>query len=79
MPSCKWPTLIFRKLIKFRGKDFGRSKLEKEFNVNQVEFPEGTSLKQIFLPAEDSEERRTLFGEVVYMRHALDFSSKGNS
>jgi hypothetical protein len=39
------------KLLKFRGKDYGRSKFEVEKEVNQIEFAEGTTLKSIFAPA----------------------------
>lgn len=75
---CKILLLIkHRKLIKFRGKDFGKSKLEVDLNVNQVEFPEGTTLKSIFLPSSDQfTDCKTAFGEIVFMRHALDFSAK---
>jgi hypothetical protein len=40
-----------------------------------VEFPEGVTLKSIFHILE-GEERRTEFGEIVFLRHALDFSVK---
>ena len=46
--------LKFSKLLKFRGKDFGRSKFEIEKGVHQIEFPEGVSLKHIFAPLPDA-------------------------
>jgi hypothetical protein len=76
--SCKAknPFKYFRKLIKFRGRDYGKSKLEIDLNVNQIEFPDMTSLKSIFLPLPESDDNKTAFGEVVYLRHPLDFSNK---
>jgi hypothetical protein len=53
--------------LKFRGKDYGRSKFEIEREVNQIEFAEGTTLKSVFAPAQDStDERKTELGEIVY-------------
>lgn len=65
-------------MLKFRGKDYGRSKFEVEKEVNQIEFAEGTTLKSVFAPAPDStDEKKTAFGEIVYQRHAaLDFNTK---
>eukprot|EP00347_Sterkiella_histriomuscorum_P004799 403359053 len=68
----------FLKLTKFRGKDFGKSKFEIDHNVNQIQFPDSTSLKSIFIPLNESEDKNvTSFGELVYMRSAaIDFSNK---
>jgi len=69
------------KLLKFRGKDYGRSKFEIEREVNQIEFAEGTTLKSVFAPAQDSnaDDRKTEFGEIVYQRHAaIDFNTKNH-
>ena len=41
----------FLKLIKFRGKDYGKSKLsEIDKEVEQIEFTDKISMKSIFLP-----------------------------
>lgn len=45
----------------------GKAKFEIEKGVNQIEFPEGTTLKQIF-SSENAEDRKTAFGEIVYLR-----------
>ena len=49
MLFCKidylYKILLYRKLTKFRGKDFGKSKFEVDLNVNHIEFPENTTLK----------------------------------
>jgi|LauGreDrversion4_2_1035121.scaffolds.fasta_scaffold340278_1 hypothetical protein len=80
--TCKLYHIIrslISKLLKFRGKDFGRSKFEIEKGVQQIEFPEGVTLKSIFAPLPEStvpDDRKTAFGEIVYQRHALDFSNK---
>ena len=72
------PNFAIRKLTKFRGKDFGKSKFEVDLNVNHIEFPENTTLKSIFLPINETDERITPFGELVFIRSALDFSCKVN-
>lgn len=56
----------------------GKSKFEIERGVNQIEFTEGVTLKQIFAPPPESlpEERKTPFGEIVYLRSVLDFNVK---
>ena len=68
------------KLIKFRGRDYGKVKLtEKEQEVEQIEFPDKTTLKSIFTPIVDSEgnsSHLTQSGELVFMRSVLDFSNK---
>lgn len=61
--------------MKFRGKDYGKSKFEIENDVNHIEFPEGSTMKSIFsLISDEGEERKTAFGNIVYMRSVLDFS-----
>lgn len=72
--------MLYRKLTKFRGKDFGKSKMEKDFAFhNQIEFPDSTSLKDIFLPpVEQDDKLKTTFGEIVYLRHQLDFTNKSS-
>lgn len=45
-----------RKLTKFRGKDHGKSKLNEKVIVNPIVFPEGITLKSIFLPHLEGEE-----------------------
>ena len=76
--SRPYLTVLCRKLTKFRGKDAGKSKLEKEYgNSCQVEFPEGTTLKSIFLASNaEQDDKLTPYGELVFLRSILDFSSK---
>ena len=61
----------FLKLSKFRGKDYGRTKLfQEEADVEQVSFPPETTLKDIFL--NDSQ-----YGQIVYLRNKeLDLQIK---
>jgi hypothetical protein len=67
----------YSKLLKFRGKDYGRSKFEIEKGVQKIEFQDGVTLKSIFAPPpESTDDKKTAFGEIVYQRHALDFSNK---
>ena len=64
-----------RKLMKFRGKDAGKSKFEIDKEVNQIEFPGSITMKSIFTPMTDGpEDKRTPFGEIVFQRSALDFT-----
>ena len=66
-------------MLKFRGKDLGKSKFEIERGVNQIEFTEGVTLKQIFSPSPDStDDRKTPYGDIVYLRYALDFTVKNH-
>jgi hypothetical protein len=44
--------------------------------VNHIEFPEMITLKTIFLPTNETSDRITPFGEIVFLRSVLDFSNK---
>ena len=63
-------------MIKFRGQDHGKTKLEIETEVNHIDFPEGATLKSIFTSMNENEDKTTPFGEIVYIRSVLDFSIK---
>lgn len=65
--------------MKFRGKDFGKSKFEVDHDVNHIEFPDTITLKSLFQPMSlDAEDKRTPFGEIVFLRSALDFTTKNS-
>lgn len=69
--------MLFRKLTKFRGKDFGKSRFEIDNQVNKIEFPADTTLRLIFSGQGAEDEKQTAFGEIIYMRSsAIDFSTK---
>lgn len=52
----------FMKLVRFRGQDNGYSKFRQESaQIERIYFPEGTTLRKIFLPVINKDEQQALY------------------